>query len=194
MSSNRFVFLALISLLLMGIPLQNAEQPTLYEADFVSSVGEDLEDYELYLDLIDGDNAITTLQPEGSQKESSVLGSGIQFESDEMISDLDIEGKSSNEIKVVVYLKWRASQNTSTAEATFKLYSGSNLVEQITEDLGEPQDAGFFGGSGSWQPYTILLDVGSAGFTVENGDRLSLDIEATASCEGGGDGSPLGAQ
>lgn len=192
MSSNRFVFVALISLLLMGMPLQNTEQSSFAETEIVSSVGENLEDYELYLDLVDGDDTITTLQPEGSQTESSILGNGIQFESNEMISDLDIKGKSSNEIKVVVYLKWRASQNTSTAEASFKLYSGSSLIEQTTEDLGDPQDAGFFGGSGSWQPYTILLDVGSAGFTVENGDRLSLDIEATASCEGGSDGSPFG--
>ena len=192
MSSNRFVFVALISLLLMSIPLENGEQSSFSEPEIVSSVGENLEDYELYLDLIDGDNTITTLQPEGSQKEASVLGNGIQFESDEMISDLNIKGKSSDEVKVVVYLKWRASQNTSTAAATFKLYSGSTLVEQRTVDLGDPQDAGFFGGSGSWTPYTILLDVGSAGFTVENGDRLSLDIEATASCEGGGDGNPLG--
>tara|TARA_B110000444_G_scaffold246785_1_gene268683 strand:- start:443 stop:3295 length:2853 start_codon:yes stop_codon:yes gene_type:complete len=176
----------------MGMPLQNTEQSSFAETEIVSSVGENLEDYELYLDLVDGDDTITTLQPEGSQTESSILGNGIQFESNEMISDLDIKGKSSNEIKVVVYLKWRASQNTSTAEASFKLYSGSSLVEQTTEDLGDPQDAGFFGGSGSWQPYTILLDVGSAGFTVENGDRLSLDIEATASCEGGSDGSPFG--
>ena len=192
MSSSRFVFVAIISLLLMSIPLENGERSSFDEPEIVSSVGENLEDYELYLDLIEGDDTITTLQPEGSQTEASVLGNGIQFESDEMISDLNIKGKSSDEVKVVVYLKWRASQNDSTAEATFKLYSGSTLVEQMTEDLGIPQDAGFFGGSGSWTPYTVLLDVGSEGFTVENGDRLSLDIEATASCEGGEGGNPLG--
>ena len=192
MSSNRFVFVALISLLLMGIPLQNVEQSSFSENEIVSSVGENLEDYELYLDLIEGDNAITTLKPEGSQTESSILGNGIQFESDEMISDLEINGKSGNEVKVVVYLKWRASQNDSTAEVSVKLYSGSTLVVQETENLGEPQQAGFFGGSDSWQPYTILLNVGSSGFTVENGDRLSLDLEATASCEGGDGGNPLG--
>ena len=192
MSSNRFVFVALISLLLMGIPLQNVEQSSFSENEIVSSVGENLEDYELYLDLIEGDNAITTLKPEGSQTESSILGNGIQFESDEMISDLEINGKSGNEVKVVVYLKWRASQNDSTAEVSVKLYSGSTLVVQETEDLGDPQQAGFFGGSDSWQPYTILLNVGSSGFTVENGDRLSLDLEATASCEGGDGGNPLG--
>lgn len=191
MSSNRFVFLVLISLLLMGFPLDNAEQSTFSETKIVSSVGENLEDYELFLDVIEGDDAITTITPEGNQIEASLFGTGIQFESEEMISDLTVEGKSNDEVKVIVYLKWRASQGDSTAEASFKLYSGTELVKQVTEDLGDPQNATFFGGSDSWTPYTILLDVGVDGFVVENGDRLALDIEATASCEGGG-GSPLG--
>ena len=191
MSSNRFVFVALISLLLMGMPLQNKEQSLFSETETVSSVGGNLEDYELFLDSVEGDDAITTIQPEGSQKESSLLENGIRFESEEMISDLTVEGKSNNEVKVIVYLKWRASQGDSDAEASFKLYSGTELVEQVTEDLGEPQNASFFGGSDSWTPYTILLNVGADGFVVENGDRLALDIEATASCEGGG-GSPIG--
>ena len=191
MSSNRFVFVALISLLLMGMPLQNKEQSLFSETETVSSVGGNLEDYELFLDSVEGDDAITTIQPEGSQKESSLLENGIRFESEEMNSDLTVEGKSNNEVKVIVYLKWRASQGDSDAEASFKLYSGTELVEQVTEDLGEPQNASFFGGSDSWTPYTILLNVGVDGFVVENGDRLALDIEATASCEGGG-GSPIG--
>ena len=191
MSSNRFVFVALISLLLMGMPLENKEQSLFSETETVSSVGGNLEDYELFLDSVEGDDAITTIQPEGSQKESSLLENGIRFESEEMISDLTVEGKSNNEVKVIVYLKWRASQGDSDAEATFKLYSGTELVEQVTEDLGVPQNASFFGGEDSWKPYTILLNVGADGFVVENGDRLALDIEATASCEGGG-GSPIG--
>ena len=191
MSSNRFVFVALISLLLMGMPLQNTEQSLFSETETVSSVGGNLEDYELFLDSVEGDDAITTIQPEGSQKESSLLENGIRFESEEMISDLTVEGKSNNEVKVIVYLKWRASQGDSDAEASFKLYSGTELVEQVTEDLGVPQNASFFGGEDSWKPYTILLNVGADGFVVENGDRLALDIEATASCEGGG-GSPIG--
>ncbi|MDA8777600.1 hypothetical protein N9M84_00415 [Candidatus Poseidoniales archaeon] len=191
MSSNRFVFVALISLLLMGMPLQNIEPSSFSETETVSSVGGNLEDYELFLDSVEGNDAITTIQPEGSQKEASLLENGIRFESKEMISDLIVEGKSNNEVKVVVYLKWRASQGDSDAEATFKLYSGTELVKQVTENLGVPQNASFFGGSDSWEPYTILLNVGSDGFVVENGDRLALDIEATASCEGGG-GSPIG--
>ena len=105
--------------------------------------------YELFLDSVEGDDAITTIQPEGSQEESSLLENGIRFESEEMISDLTVEGKSNNEVKVIVYLKWRASQGDSDAEASFKLYSGTELVAQVTEDLGEPQNASFFGGSDS---------------------------------------------
>ena len=190
MSSNRFVFLALISLLLMGIPLENAEKSTFSESETVSSVGEDLEDYELYLDSIEDKNVITTIQPGDNEESQSILGNGIEFQTAEMISDLNAKGKSNCQVKVVVYLSWRASQdnNQSTAEATFKLYSGSALVKQHTEDLGDPQEVSFLGGSGSWQPYNVLLDVPCAGFIVENGDRMKLDIEATASCEGGSGG------
>ena len=190
MSSNRFVFLALISLLLMGIPLENAEKSTFSESEIVSSVGEDLEDYELYLDSIEDENVITTLQPGDNEESQSILGNGIEFQTGEMISDLNAKGKSNCQVKVVVYLSWRASQdnNESTAEATFKLYSGSALVKQHTEDLGDPQEVSFLGGSGSWQPYNVLLNIPCDGFTVENGDRMKLDIEATASCEGGGGG------
>ncbi len=175
----------------MGVPLDNTEQSTFSGTEIVSSVGENLEDYELFLDLVDNDDTLTTIQPEGNHGDASLLENGIRFDSEEMISDLTVQGKSNGEVKVVVYLKWRASQSTSTAEASFKLYSGTNLVKQVTEDLGDPQNASFFGGSDSWTPYTILLDVGADGFVVENGDRLGLDIEATASCEGGGD-NPLG--
>lgn len=192
MSSKRLIFFVLISLLLVGVPLENAEKATVFQTENISLVGEDLEDYDLYLDYVDPDNVITTLQPGNNEETASLLGNGIEFESDEMISDLIVKGKSSCQVKVVVYLKWRASQNTSTAEASFKLYSGSEVVKQKTIDLGDPQDAGPFGGSGSWQPYTVLLDVDCNGFTVSNGDRLSLDLEATASCEGGGQGGLFG--
>ena len=175
----------------MGVPLDNTEQSTLSGNEIVSSVGENFEDYELFLDEADNDKTLTTIQPAGNHEDASLLETGIRFESDEMISDLTVEGKSNDEIKVVVYLKWRASQGDSEAEATFKLYSGTTLVKQVTEDLGDPQNATFFGGSDSWTPYTILLDVGADGFVVENGDRLALDIEATASCTGSG-GSPIG--
>ena len=192
MSSKRLIFFVLISLLLVGVPLENAEKPTVFQTENISSVGENLEDYDLYLDYVDKNNVITTMQPGNNEETASLFGNGIEFQSDEMTSDLIVKGKSNCEVKVVVYLKWRASQNTSTAEASFKLYSGSEVVRQKTIDLGDPQDASPFGGGGSWQPYTVSLDVGCDGFTVSNGDRLSLDLEATASCEGGDQGGLFG--
>jgi uncharacterized membrane protein len=192
MSSKRLIFFVLISLLLVGVPLENSEKPTVFQTENISSVGENLEDYDLYLDYVDKNNVITTMQPGNNEETASLFGNGIEFQSDEMTSDLIVKGKSNCEVKVVVYLKWRASQNTSTAEASFKLYSGSEVVRQKTIDLGDPQDASPFGGGGSWQPYTVSLDVGCDGFTVSNGDRLSLDLEATASCEGGDQGGLFG--
>jgi uncharacterized membrane protein len=191
MSSNRLIFLVMISLLLVGIPLENSEKATLSEAEIVAPVIENLENYELYLDQVSNNNIITTVQPGENEETASLLGDGIEFRTGEMISDLTAKGKSNCQVKVVVYLKWRATDNTSTAEASFKLYSGSELVNQHTEDLGDPQDGGFFGGGGSWQPYNIFLDIACDGFTVANGDRLYLEIKATASCEGGGNGGPF---
>ncbi len=177
----------------MGIPLENAEKATLSETENVSSVIEDFEDYDLYLDKKSENNIITTAEPGSNEETVSLFENGVTFYTSEMISDLTAKGKTSCEVKVVVYLKWRATQNESTAEANFKLYSGSELVQQYTQDLGAPQDGGFFSGGGSWQPYNIPLEVDcDDGFTVVNGDRLRLDIEATASCEGGGNGLPGG--
>ena len=201
MSSKRFVFVALISLLLMGIPLENAEQSTFSETENVYSVGEELEDYELYLDFgqVDGadsddKNILTTLKPDSTDQEASLLGNGVQFETGELISDLNIQGTVGNDIRVIVYLRWRASTQNATAEVSFKLSAGSTLIKQETlaeEDVGEPCTDGLFGNSCNWQPYTVILPLSSNGFEIQNGDRIELDIEATASCEGGG-GTPFG--
>ena len=45
----------------MGVPLDNAEQSTFSETEIVSSVGENLEDYELFLDSVDGDEALSLI-------------------------------------------------------------------------------------------------------------------------------------
>lgn len=200
MSSKRFVYLALISLLLVSFPLENEEQSAFSEIEIVASSSENLEDYELYLDFgkVDGEeakNIITTLKPGDADREASLLGNGVQFVTGELISDLNIKGTVGTDVRVVVYLKWRASQMNETAEVSFKLSAGSDLIQQgtlDTDDVGEPcTNTGLFGDGCSWQPYTITLDLGSDGYDIDNGDRIELDIEATASCEGGG-GSPFG--
>ena len=200
MSSKRFVYLALISLLLVSFPLENDEQSAFSENQIVASSSENLEDYELYLDFgkvggEDEKNIITTLKPGDADREASLLGNGVQFVTGELISDLNIKGTVGNDVRIVVYLKWRASNMSEEAEVNFKLSAGSELIEQGTldeDDIGDPcTNTGLFGGGCAWQPYTILLNLDSDGYEIDNGDRIKLDIEATASCEGAG-GSPFG--
>ena len=95
MTSNRLIFLVLISLLLMGIPLENAEKATLSETENVSSVIEDFEDYDLYLDKKSENNIITTVEPGSNEETVSLFGDGITFYTSEMISDLNAKGKTS---------------------------------------------------------------------------------------------------
>ena len=181
MSSNRFVFAVLISLFLAVVPLNNPIE-MLQEEDKIQPVGGVLEDYELYFD--DG-TSLTTIEPSGSYEETSLLGSGVEFETEELISDLTIEGKSSSEVRVFNYLKFQSSNNQSTAEITYRLKAGSDVIDTYTETLENPC-GGFFGSNCAWVSYQINLDVSSSGYDIANGDQIKIDIEATADCEGGG--------
>ena len=181
MSSSRFVYAVLISLFLAVVPLNNPVE-MLQEEGKIQPVGGVLEDYELYFD--DG-TSLTTIEPSGSYEETSLLGSGVVFETEELISDLTIEGKSSSEVRIFNYLKFQSSNNQSTAEITFRLYAGSDVIDTYTETLENPC-GGFFGSNCAWVSYQINLDVSSSGYDIANGDRIKIDIEATADCEGGG--------
>ena len=114
-----------------------------------------------------------------------MLGSGVEFETEELISDLTIEGKSSSEVRIFNYLKFQSSNNQSTAEITYRLKAGSDVIDTYTETLENPC-GGFFGSNCAWVSYQINLDVSSSGYDVANGDQIKIDIEATADCEGGG--------
>jgi uncharacterized membrane protein len=181
MSSSRFVYAVLISLFLAVVPLNNPVE-MLQEEGKIQAVGGVLEDYELYFD--DG-TSLTTIEPSGSYEETSLLGSGVVFETEELISDLTIEGKSSSEVRIFNYLKFQSSNNQSTAEITFRLYAGSDVIDTYTETLENPC-GGFFGSNCAWVSYQVNLDVSSSGYDIANGDRIKIDIEATADCEGGG--------
>ena len=181
MSSNHFVFAVLISLFLAVVPLNNPVE-MLQEEEKIQPVGGVLEDYELYFD--DG-TSLTTIEPSGSYEETSLLGSGVEFKTEELISDLTIEGKSSSEVRIFNYLKFQSSNNQSTAEITFRLKAGSDVIDTYTETLENPC-GGFFGSNCAWVSYQINLDVSSSGYDVANGDQIKIDIEATADCEGGG--------
>ena len=102
---------------------------TLEDETSVSQVPSNLENYRLYLgeenSTMGGDGSITTEEPDGSgQQEISALG-GVDFNSVEMISDLQIYGQGSDgdEIQLSIYLKFTGSQN-ATADVDFSLKSG----------------------------------------------------------------------
>ena len=96
MSSNRLVYAVLISLFLAVVPMNNPVE-VLSDDATIQPVGGVLEDYELYLD--DG-TSLTTIEPSGKHDETSLLGSGVVFQTEELISDLTIEGKSSSEVRL----------------------------------------------------------------------------------------------
>ena len=88
-------------------------------------------------------------------------------------------------MRIFNYLKFQSSNNQSTAEITYRLKAGSDVIDTYTETLENPC-GGFFGSNCAWVSYQINLDVSSSGYDVANGDQIKIDIEATADCEGGG--------
>ena len=186
MSSNRFVYAVLISLFLAVFPLDNPVE-MLSDAAEIQSVGAALEDYELYFD---GGSSLTTKEPSGSRNESSLLESGVTFDTEELISDLTVHGKSGNEVRIFAYMKFESSEVNATADITFRLLAGNQEVDRFTETLDNPCTSGFFGNDCSWVPYQINLVVGSDGYLFGNGDRIKIEIQGDASCQG--QGGPFG--
>ena len=110
-SVNRLLPMLLVvlmvgSVLPMSVPqdIVYSEENTLAEVPTISSAGSDCsscQSYDLYLDEMTsesgGDGSITTEEPSGSHQEESALG-GITFQSNEMISDLQVYGRGSTDI------------------------------------------------------------------------------------------------
>ena len=181
MSSNRFVPAVLIALLFSLLPLSNPVDVLAID-DEVMPVGGSFEDYELYLNET---SSLLTKEPESTYKETSLLGGGAQFSTIELISDLTIEGKSSSEVRLFVYMKFESPNSTSTAEVNFELFAGSDQIDEYTEQIGSPCNGGIFNNNCAWVTYQINLNVGQ-GYDIQSGDRLKINIEASATCEGDG--------
>ena len=149
-----------------------------------------LQNYNLYLDeegVSGGDGAITTIEPEGSNKIASIL-SGVEFRSDDLIGDLTLFGEgSASEVKLFVYLQFKG-QEGSTADLTYTLNSVGGPTYTVTDQLTSPcQDSVIPGSSGCvWTINEIAFDVPEDGFLVEKGSQLRLQIDGSASCEGQG--------
>ena len=189
MSSKPVVFAVLIALFLAVMPLENPVPVELEETIQPMSSSGGFVDYELFLDEISNSNVLTTIEPSGSDKTVSILGGGLSFQTNELLSDLTVKGKSGQIVKVTAFMKFESSENTSTADVTFTLFSGSSVVATMTEELTDPC-GGLFSNCG-FSSYRFDLDLDDASILVENGDRLRLEISADASCESGGS-NPFG--
>ena len=133
MSSKRFVFAVLLSLLFVTVPLEHSEESLFEDAREPLQTSGDLEDYELYLDRDRNDEGneldFTTIEPSGSNLEDSILGNGIKFYTNELLSDLTIYGKSGNSARIFAFMQFETSDN-ATADVTVKLFAGDSLIEQ----------------------------------------------------------------
>ena len=189
MSSKPVVFAVLIALFLAVMPLENPMPVELEETIQPMSSSGGFVDYELFLDETNSNRVLTTIEPSGSDKTVSILGGGLSFQTNELLSDLTVKGKSGQIVKVTAFMKFESSENTSTADVTFTLFSGSSVVATMTEELTDPC-GGLFSNCG-FSSYRFDLDLDDASILVENGDRLRLEISADASCESGGS-NPFG--
>ena len=201
-SVNRLLPVILVVLLVGSIlpmtapssPSSTVEQVLENETTVLSS-GSDCstcQSYDLYLDEMTseagGDGSITTEEPSGSHQEMSALG-GIQFRSNEMISDLLVYGRdNTDKVTLTLYLKFTGSTGSS-ADITYSLESGGTEIDSFSETLDDPCTGGTFGtGSCSWTSNVIDFEIPSNGFVVENGKQLELGIDAQATCESSGGG------
>jgi len=188
MSSKPVVFAVLIALFLAVVPIENPAPIELEENIQPMSSSGSFVDYELFLDQKTANNQdsdyLTTIEPAGSEVVRSVLGSGLVFPTNELLSDLTVKGKSGQNVKVTAFMKFESSDNASTADLTFTLYAGSTQIASKTETLDDPcRD--FFGNCG-FSSYLFDLELEDSSTVVSAGSRLRLEVSADASCEGGG--------
>ena len=191
------VFLFLFSLLSSTVPATPLDRApsVLEESTVVAPVSVPEQTYELYLDAptaeTGGQGSITTIEPNGGQEEGSAID-GLEFRSEEMISDLYINGSgASDTARLSLYIQFRGSGN-STADVTFSLKAGDTQVASESRNLENPCSPSPFGGGGcSWTVIEVDFDIGANGFMVPKGKQLKIRIDAQASCEGntGGFGS-----
>ena len=193
--SNRTVAAGLVCLFLLSlmgvmVPASPLSSPVsmLDEAPVIAPVSIPEQTYELYLDTATsetgGQGSITTIEPNGGQEEGSAID-GLEFRSNEMISDLYINGSgSSNTARLSAYIQFRGTDG-STADVTFSLKSGDNQIASESQQLENPcSSANPLGGGCSWSVIEVEFDIGANGFMVEKGKQLKIRIDAQASCDG----------
>ena len=197
-SVNRILPVLLVALLVGSIlPISAPSSPTstdeiiLENEQLIYPSGSDCsscQSYDLYLDEMTaetgGDGAITTEEPSGAHHEESALG-GIEFRSNEMISDLLVYGRDNTDlVTLTIFMQFRGTEG-STADVTYSLAAGGSEIASFSEQRDDPCTGNVIGTSSCpWVTSTIDFQVPSSGFTVENGERLELNVDAQATCEG----------
>ncbi len=183
---NSRVVPVVVMLLLLSSVVPKYEVEALEDVPTVKQIPANLETYNLFLGEASdsgGDGSITTMEPEGNQEESSIL-SGVEFRSNNLISDLTLYGQgSATEVHLYIYLQFRG-QEQSTADLTFTLnaVNGATYTETIT--LEDPCTNSVFNNDCSWVLNEVYFDVPEDGFTVDKDEQLRLQIDGSASCEG----------
>ncbi len=194
-NGTRTVAAVLVSLFLLSlvgamVPASPLSPPfsVLDDAPVIAPVSIPEQTYELYLDSATsetgGQGSITTIEPNGGQEEGSAID-GLEFRSNEMISNLYINGSgSSNTARLSAYIQFRGTDG-STADVTFSLKSGDSQIASESQQLENPcSSANPLGGGCSWSVIEVEFDIGSNGFMVEKGKQLKIRIDAQATCEG----------
>ena len=183
-----------VLLMLLASALPIADFEALEEEVIVKQAPANLETYNLYLGEesgTGGDGSITTIEPEGSQLEASAL-SGVDFHSDDLISDLTVYGQgSANQIELYIFIQFRGSEG-STADLTFTLNAVGGDTYTETKQLSQPCNNGLIGNDCSWVLVDLYFEVPEDGFTIDKGAQLRLQIDGSASCEGQGGQGGIG--
>ena len=101
------------------------------------------------------------------------------------ISDLLVYGRDNTDfVTLTIFIQFRGTEG-STADVTYALESGGSEIASFSEQRDDPCTGNVLGTSSCpWVTSTIDFNVPSNGFTVENGERLELNIDAQATCEG----------
>ena len=140
-SVNRFLPVLLVALLVGSIMPMSApsispstDEQILENEPVVLLSGSDCstcQSYDLYLDEATsetgGDGSITTEEPSGTHQEMSALG-GIQFRSNEMISDLLVYGRDNTGVVTLTDIMLFNGTDGSTAYVTYSLKSGGTEI------------------------------------------------------------------
>ena len=194
--SGRLIPVIIVALFLgsmMPTDSINSSSKSILENDNnIFLAGSSNESYDLYIGAATtesgGDGSISTMEPEGSSEEESIL-STLEFRTDEMISDIQIYGEGSTPtIEISVYLKFTGNDGAS-ADITFVLRSGTQVQADEIITLEDPCTSSnpFGGNSCSFSVNVINMEIPSSGFLVENGKRLTLEVDASIDgCQGSG--------